>query len=352
MTPGRLYVATIACLAVLPSLAARAAETGFVPIDVTVRPITQFALTSAETRFGALEFRGGLQLISRDRNFGSLSGLDFAADGHTLVAVADTGYWFTASLTEADGRLVGIARPMLAPMLDAHGRPFTSKNAADAEGLRIVDRNGRETAYVSFEQRAAIARFAAAPDLATARRHDLTLPRYVDHLEANKGLEALAVAPAGGPLAGAIVAIAERSLNGAGNHRGFILGGRRAGTFALKRTAPFDVSDAAFLPDGDLLVLERSFSFTDGFGMRLRRIPATAIRPGATIDGPVLMTADMSDQIDNMEGLALRTGERGKTILTLVSDDNGNRFLQRTILLQFALAQAPSPPLPAPRPAR
>ncbi len=350
MTYRRLRVAMLACVAVLPSLGAQAAETGFAAIELTARPISQFAPGSSETRFGALEFRGGLQLASSDRQFGSLSGLDFSDDGHTLVAVADTGFWFTARLSETDGRPTGISEPMLAPMLDAHGRPFTSKNAADAEGLRIVSRNGRETAYVSFEQRAAVARFTAAPDLASARRQDLALPKYVNHLKANKGLEALAVAPADGPLAGALVAIAERSLDRAGNHRGFIIGGHRAGTFALKRTEPFDVTDAAFLPDGDLLVLERSFSFTQGFGMRIRRISGGAIRPGAIVDGPVLIEADMSDQIDNMEGLAVRTDARGETILTLVSDDNGNRLLQRTILLQFALVP-PSAPAPRPRPA-
>ncbi len=332
-------VAILACLAVLPSPGTQAAETGFVPIEIAARPLSHFALGSAETRFGALEFRGGLQLTSSDRRFGSLSGLDFAVDGHTLFAVADTGYWFTARLIETDGRPVGIADPMLAPMLDARGQPFTSKSAADAEGLRIVSRNGRETAYVSFEQRPAVARFTASPDFASARRHDLPLPRYVNHLKANKGLEALAVAPEGGPLAGAFVAVAERSLDGTGNHRGFILGGKRAGTFAIRRTEPFDVTDATFLPDGDLLVLERRFSFSDGLGMRIRRIPGDAIRPGATIDGPVLMEADMSNQIDNMEGLAARTDERGQTVLTLVSDDNGNRLLQRTILLQFVLVQ-------------
>ena len=351
MTRGRPGVAILACLALLPALAARAAEPGFAPIDVTVRPIAHFALASSETHFGELEFLGGLQLSSTDKHFGSLSGLDFAADGHTLFAVADTGYWFTARLDETDGRPVGLTRPMLAPMLDAHGRPFTRKVAADAEALRIVSRNGRETAYVSFEQKPAVARFTAAPDLAAARRHDLRLPKFVDHLSANKGLEALAVAPADGPLAGAMVAIAERSLDRAGNHRGFILDGRHAGTFALKRTEPFDVTDAAFLPDGDLLVLERRFSFTGGFGMRMRRIPAAAIRPGATVDGPVLMTADMGDQIDNMEGLAVRSNDRGQTILTLVSDDNGNTFLQRTILLQFALAPR-AVPTPALRPDR
>lgn len=347
MTRRRLRIALFACLAFLPPFAATAAETGSAPVDVAARPFSRFALGSSETHFGALEFLGGLQLTSSDKRFGSFSGLDFAADGKTLYAVSDTGFWFTARLTETDGRPQGIAEARLAPMLDPAGRPFKSKNAADAEGLRIVSHNGRETAYVSFEQRAAVARFAAAPDIAAAKRSDLRLPKFINHLRANKGLEALAVAPADGPLAGALVAIAERSLDSAGNHRGFILGGKRAGTFSLVRNEPFDVTDAAFLADGDLLVLERSFSYTSAFGMRLRRIPGAAIRPGATVDGPVLIRADVGNQIDNMEGLAIRTGATGETILTLISDDNGNRLLQRTILLQFALVP-PSPTAPPP----
>ena len=350
MTLWRLGAALLACLTCLPPLSATAAEPGFAPIAVTARPFSHFALASPETIFGALEFLGGLQLTSTDPRFGSLSGLDFSADGHTLVAVSDTGYWFAATLVEKDGRPAGIAQPMLAPMLDSAGHPFKSKNTADAEGLRIVSRGAGETAYVSFEQRPAVARYTAAPDFAGARRGDLPLPKFVNHLRANKGLEALAVAPVDGPLAGALVAIAERSLNSAGNHRGFVLSGQRAGAFALVRTEPFDVTDAAFLADGDLIVLERSFSYTAAFGMRIRRIPGAAIRPGAILDGPMLIEADMSDQIDNMEGLAIRTDAAGRTILTLVSDDNGNRLLQRTILLQFALVARPPPPLV--RPAR
>ena len=355
MTPRRLVAALFACFVLLPPPTATA-EIGFAPVDVTVRPFSRFALASDQTRFGDLEFLGGLQLVSSDRRFGSFSGLDFGPDGHTLHAVADTGFWFAATLIETDGHPTGIARPLLAPMLDPRGQRYTYKGAADAEGLRIVSRDGRDTAYVAFEQRPAVGRFAAAPDFAAARRNDIALPKFVSRLPGNKGLEAIAVAPAGAPLAGTTVLIAEDALDGARNHRGFIVGGRRAGTFSLKRTAPFDVADAAFLPDGDLLVLERSFSFSEGFGMRIRRIPGAAIRPGATVDGPVLIAADMGDQIDNMEGLAIRTDPAGRTILTLISDDNGNGPLQRTILLQFALDAAaqqvqPAPPLPRPRPA-
>jgi hypothetical protein len=44
-------------------------------------------------RFGALEFRGGLQLNSRTRYFGGISGLHVEPDGSRFVAVTDRGAW-------------------------------------------------------------------------------------------------------------------------------------------------------------------------------------------------------------------------------------------------------------------
>jgi hypothetical protein len=48
-----------------------------------------------------------------------------------------------------------------------------------------------------------------------------------------------------------------------------------------------------------------------------------------------------------MEGLAVHAGAGGAVIVTMISDDNFNRDLQRTLLLQFTLggndlAQAPA----------
>ena len=48
------------------------------------------------------------------------------------------------------------------------------------------------------------------------------------------------------------------------------------------------------------------------------------------------MEADLTSQIDNMEGLAVWQNAKDETILTLISDDNFGR-LQRTILLDFKL---------------
>ena len=71
--------------------------------------------------------------------------------------------------------------------------------------------------------------------------------------------------------------------------------------------------------------------------MRSGASPATRSKLGARLDGEVLLDAGMTSQIDNMEGLAVSEDEDGRTILTLVSDDNYS-VLQRTLILQFALA--------------
>jgi hypothetical protein len=106
----------------------------------------------------------------------------------------------------------------------------------------------------------------------------------------------------------------------------------------VKRSADYDVSDAALLPGGDVLLLERKFSWTGGLVVRIRRIPLGAIKPDAVVDGPVLLEADLGFEIDNMEGLSVHRMPSGEIVLTLVSDDNF-AALQRTLLLQFTLAE-------------
>jgi hypothetical protein len=45
----------------------------------------------------------------------------------------------------------------------------------------------------------------------------------------------------------------------------------------------------------------------------------------------------MSYEIDNMEAVAVHKASGGETVITIISDDNYNRFLQRNLLLQFTL---------------
>ena len=76
----------------------------------------------------------------------------------------------------------------------------------------------------------------------------------------------------------------------------------------------------------------------DFYRTRLRRIAGDTVRVGAALDGDYILDAGMTSPIDNMEGLAVSLDSAGRTILTLVSDDNFSLF-QRTLILQFALAE-------------
>ncbi len=336
MTPAARWLTRAAIVILAYSTGGSdAAERRLRPIALAATPIASFLPASTEQQFGQLEFRGGLELTSPERQFGSLSGLDFSSDGETLYAVADTGRWFAARPVEKDGRLVGLTDARMGPILNGGGVPLSSKAWGDAEALRIVRSGGHDEALVTFEEVNDLRQFAGDPFVLAGSR-PVDLPRAVAGISRDRGLEALAVARPSGPLAGATVLIAERSLDAHGNHRGWIVGGPRAGTFSLKRTANYDVTDAVFLPDGALLVLERSLLLPLGFGMRIRRIAEADLAPGALVDGEVLIEADFRYQIDNMEGLAVRTNAAGETIVAIVSDNNGS-LLQRTLLLYFAL---------------
>lgn len=303
-------------------------------LAVEARAITHFEVGSEATVFGSLEFLGGLELVSSSRDLGAMSAIRLLEDGRSVLGVMDTGNWFEARIERtADGRLSGLSNFLLTPMRDASGDEDGPKWSVDAEGLAV---RGDEV-LVSFERDARVDVFQRR-DLNASPAHtlDILIPR--EELRANRGLEAVAIAPDDSPLQGAVVTVSERSLNGAGDIFAAILDGPRRGVFFVHRDPPFDVTDAAFLPGGDLLLLERRFNIAGGIGMRIRRIAADAIQPEATVDGEVLIDADFGDQIDNMEGLDVLEAADGSVRLIMVSDDN-HSILQRNLLLEFRLAE-------------
>jgi hypothetical protein len=317
---------------------AQTASNAFAPIAIKARPIQAFEFGKMTTRFGELEFRGGLELSSRNRDFGAWSGLDFDEASGLLLAVADTGLWLTARPVETNGWLTGIAEARIARMLDTKGRQIRRKSLGDAEAVRLVNR-GSPGALVFYEASNSLRFFRGPLDkLAATAPTEMPLPEGARRRETEQGIEALAVAPLDSALRGAVVLLAEHDLDAAGNNRAWILDGPLAGAFAVRPSDNYDVTDADFLPNGDLMILERRFGVTEGVGMRLRRFAASTIVPGAVLEGTVVMEADLRHQIDNMEGLALRAGAGGEMIIDIISDDNKS-ILQRTLLLQFAWKQ-------------
>jgi len=305
-----------------------------VSIEISAKPITAFDhRDSSRRQFGLLEFRGGLVLTSPFREFGGISSIRVQPDGEQFIAASDKGWWLRGRITYSGMRPTGIVDAEMAAILGPDGRALTARRWYDTES--IAQDGG--TLYVGIERVNRIVRFDYGKDGLTARGHPIDVPSGVRALPNNKGLEALAFVPRGLPLAGTLIAISERGLDKEGNILAFLIGGPRPGTFTVRRTADFDISDATLLPTGDLLLLERKFSWTSGLFVRIRRIPQAEIRAGVIVDGPILFEADLGFEIDNMEGLSVHRTASGETVLTLISDDNFSP-LQRTILLQFTLA--------------
>jgi hypothetical protein len=329
-----LIAISIALLFAAPAAAQRRAPDTPVKIDIVARAIDAFSPREPDkTRFGALEFRGGLELTSSYREFGGLSAIRVAADGEHFVSLSDRGRWLTGRIAyDARQRPSGVTEAVMAPILGPDGRPLLARGWYDTES--IAEDGG--TLYVGIERVNRIVRFDFGRFGVLARGTPITIPPGISKLPNNKGLEAMVVVPTGLPLAGTLIAISERGLDAAGNLKAFLIGGQSPGEFSVKRSDDFDISDCALLPSGDLLLLERRFTWLSGIAMRIRRVPLAAIVPGATVDGAVLIAADMGFQIDNMEGLSVHRTADGDVIFTLISDDNFS-VLQRTILLQFKL---------------
>jgi hypothetical protein len=308
---------------------------GPVRIEITARPIEFFdSRDPTRRRFGALEFRGGLELSSPYKEFGGISSLRIAPDGERFISVSDKGRWLRGRLVYRDGRLAGITDAEMAPILATDGRPITARGWYDSESLA---EDGAGTAYVGLERVNRVLRFDYGRSGLLAKGQNVTLPPEIARLPNNKGMECLVVIPKPLPGAGTLIAISERALDAAGNIKGFLITGPNPGGFSVKRSDDFDVTDCAISAAGDLFILERRFSWAAGVAMRVRMLPLMSVVPGATVDGRQLIFADMGYQIDNMEGLAVHRDKAGETVLTMVSDDNFS-FVQRTILLQFTLA--------------
>jgi hypothetical protein len=321
---------------------ARTTESGVRAIEVKARPISAFQRANPlRSTFGRLTFRGGLVLTSSADGFGGFSGLLLDEAGRKLLAVSDEGAWLAAEIAYKGDAPSAIVAAGLGRIAALRGRTLDRKRDLDAESMTLVSGTlARGEALIGFERNHRIGVFPIeGGGLAPPTRY-IKLPPDAKAMRSNKGFEAVAVLK-GGPRKGAIVAFSERYPR-SDHHVGWLWVGGQPQRLTMTDIGEFEITDAASLKDGRLLVLERRFRWTEGVKMRLREIPADAIRPGALLEGQVLLEADLSYEIDNMEGLAIHTGPAGETVLTLLSDDNFNTILQRTLLLQFVLTDAPT----------
>jgi hypothetical protein len=272
---------------------------------------------------------GGLELSDEALGFGGLSALHLDSDLQ-VTAVSDLAHWMTARIELRDGRPVGLSGLQTGALGDGAGHPLPRGYSGDAESLA---RQPDGTWLVGFERWHRIRAYRQrldGPGLFVAA------PPGLEEAGGNGGLESLAVLPDGRWLA---ITEAMSVRDRPGVVRAWLRGMRGDWTALAYRPAEgLNPADAAPLPDGGALVLERSFSLFSGFGGRLVRLPAAALRdagPDTVLEGEEILRIASPLPVDNFEGVsAARVG--GRTLVALVSDDNQN-LLQKTLLLLFVL---------------
>jgi hypothetical protein len=242
------------------------------------------------------------------------------------------------------GKLAGISDGQLADMQGVDSRPLKPKLEADAEGLAaLTDKGPDGPVAVSFERDARVWRYDLLQSLEMPATN-IPAPDDIKTLDFNSGLEGLTrIAP------DMLFAVAETPQIRGEDHSAWLIPipgwkpGLRFARLSVRHRDPYEISDAAMSPSGrSLYLLERHyFGPLRGVVVAVRRVDAATIKTGARLDGPEIARFTMHENIDNMEGMALRRGGNGKTLLYMISDDNYNLMLQRTVLLMFEVEDDP-----------
>jgi len=292
--------------------------------QVEVRRVMLDRRDPARTRVGALTFLGGVSLTSPDPAFGGFSSL--GVRGERVALLSDGGNVVSFRL---DDRW-HLSQPWFGNLPAGPGTGW-EKADRDSESMAVDPGSGRR--WVGFENSNEIWRFA--PGFARAER--FAAPRAMANWYANCGPETLVRRRDG-----RFVTISETAPpHGHGRRSVVVFAGdptlhpARAFTAWYRPPRGYDVSDAAELPDGRLIVVNRRFEPPYRFVNKLTLVAKNAFKPGATVTGREIATLAPPLIHDNFEGIAV-TQEAGATVLWLVSDDN-QILLQRSLLLKFRL---------------
>jgi hypothetical protein len=334
LAAGLLAAGGTAALLVVASLEPRLARAE--DETVTAVPISTFMSAGVGERVQGLIWHGGLELRGTTDMFGGLSGLGFTSDDGRLVMVSDRGRFISGQLIYDEAQrplsLIGVT---IEPIQNSRGAALPRPFARDAEAIAVIVRDGEAAAVrVGFENLTRVADFDLVEGRPDGAAREVTIPEWLTDTRTNRTLEAVCIAPDASPIAGSTLLLTEGILDDDGLHSAWLLGRNDRGPLSYRSSDDTDPTDCAFLPNGDLLVLERGTALVS-FHMKLKRVRAADVKPGAHMEGELLLESSGSD-IDNMEAVAVHAAPDGSTRIALVSDNNFNDW-ERSLLLEFSL---------------
>ncbi len=315
------FPALAVVLALLAAAPARSA-----PIEITATPVVLNEKDPAQISVGKLKYRGGVALKSSEHRFGGFSALAVGADGSRLIAVSDKGHRLEAAiLYTPEGNLAGLAEADLGSLAGEDGRPLSLFAERDAEGMAVGPAGEM---IVSFERNHRFLRYLPGQPVP----EPIPAPAELARAPANGGVEGIAFLKDG-----RILAITEELKKGE-RALGWISDADTWSPLTYVLRDGFTVSDLAALPSGDILALERRYTLRRATAVRLRRIAAAAVVPGAELNAELIAELRSPLVMDNLEGASARRDASGRTLIYLMSDDNFSP-LQKTLLLMFELME-------------
>lgn len=274
---------------------------------------------AGERRLGRLAFLGGWWLRSDHSEFGGISAMHVAES--SVLALSDAGRVMRFAVPARRG-----AAPLrIMPLPDVAG---SGKKQQDTEAMAVHGGH----AWIAFERRNAVHRYP----LVSWRSDASARPAAMKGWAANSGSEALVRLRDGRFL---VFCEGRTGEDGATEVILFdgdpALPGTRSALLRYRAPAGFRITDAAELPDGGLLLLNRRFGILAGFSAKLTRIARPHLFAGAVLEGEEIAHFAPPVTTDNYEALSV-TQEGGRTIVWIASDDNFIE-LERTLLMKFAL---------------
>ena len=270
---------------------------------------------------GALLFRRGWDLDSSDPRFGGISAMHI--EGGQVTAISDAGVLLHFALPADRGPTGLHVQPLL-------GAEDEAKANRDSEAMLISG----DRAWIALERHNGVARFRRSD----WRFEAAAQPEAMRRWRGNSGAEGMVRLEDG-----RFLLFSEGRDNGDPFSDVALFEGdpAEAGTAAValryRRIPGFRVTDAALLPDGRLLVLNRRLSLFQGVAAKLVVIDLGRLSAGTVLEGREIADLRPPLTVDNMEALSVAR-EGGRTIVRIASDDNF-MALQRTLLLEFELRE-------------
>jgi hypothetical protein len=292
-------------------------------LSIQSTPVLLDSSNPDRRRIGALTFLGGWSLTSDTRGFGAISGLN--VDGRLVTALSDNG-----TITQFRfGRFGNVSEAENFPVPKGCGT-LVHKFDNDTEGLTRDPETGRW--WISYEWHNRICRLNETLTSGEA----VAQPRAIADWPKKKGPETLLRL-----VDGRFLLLAEDDKDGTDPVRAVLFDrdptdpAAVATPFSYRPPDGYKPVDAAQLPDGRILVLNRRFSFPELFTNKIAIVPAIDATPPEILEGRVIATLAPPLVADNFEGMSI-TEEGGRPIIWIASDDNFMRW-QRTLLLKFAV---------------